>query len=151
MHYFIIQIESSPISEINLLNEQILFEDYKIVNNLGFIDYVYDFFSEDEQNEKRQTAKAILKDIFNEDMTLKDIKPFIEEWRNNTLNLLSDTEGKDTPYKAKYMLEHTHLDTDLLIYYKGLICTIGDFIDTIYKFYEQGHQFYMGNSVGYHF
>ena len=151
MHYFIIQIEDTPINDNNLLNEDTLFEDYKIVDKMGFIDYVYDIQSEDEQNEKRQDARTILKDIFNEDMTLKDIKPFIEEWKNNTLNLLSNTEGKDTPYKTKYTLEHTHLDTDLLIYHGGLICTIGDFIDTIYNFYEQGHQFYMGNSVGYHF
>ena len=151
MHHFIIQIENSPINNNNLLNETILFEDYKIVDNVGFIDYVYDIQTEDEQNEKKQTAKNILKDIFNEDMTLKDLKPFIEEWKNNTLNIIYNTEGKDTPYKAKYMLEHTHLDTDLLIYHGGLICTIGDFIDTIYKFYEQGHQFYMGNAVGYHF
>ena len=151
MHYFIIQIENTPINDCLLLNEDILFEDYKIVNNLGFIDYVYDIQSEDEQNEKKQDAKAILKDIFNEDMTLKDIKPFIEEWKNNTLKVLSNTEDKNTPYKAKYTLEHTHLDTDLLIYHRGLICTIGDFIDTIYNFYEQGHQFYMGNAVGYHF
>lgn len=151
MHYFIIQIEDTPINDNNLLNEDILFEDYKIVDSMGFIDYVYDFLSEDEQNENRQNAKTILKDIFNEDMTLKDITPFVEEWKSNTLNALSNTEDKDTPYKAKYTLEHTHLDTDLLIYHRGLISTIGDFIDTIYKFYEQGHQFYMGNSVGYHF
>lgn len=151
MHYFIIQIEDTPINDNDLLNEDILFEDYKIVDKMGFIDYVYDIQSEDEQNEKRQDARTILKDIFNEDMTLRDIKPFIEEWKNNALNLLSDTQGKDTPYKAKYTLEHTHLDTDLLIYHGGLICTIGDFIDTIYNFYGQGHQFYMGNAVGYHF